>query len=299
MVEMLLKVQKYVNAEDTLAAIGDEEKPREREGKGKDRRGHKKERGDHQGTDGSKQRDDKTPRTVKFTPLIMLVDKILTQIKDEHYLKWPKPLHSSPNVRDKKKYCRFHKDRGHYTKDCRDLKEQIEELIRKGKAVEFCEEGGNMAVANTAKYKYRFSPSFDGVDEIAKQASLEVGLTITNLKMEVQKCPSIEEFHTFAVQSKNNNWMTPILSFLRDGQLLANVEEARKVRKRVARFTILNDAMYKRGFSMSYLKCVKESKAKYILSMSYLKCVKESKAKYILEEIHEGVCGDHTGLRSL
>ena len=47
MVEMLLKVQKYVNAEDTLAAIGDEEKPREREGKGKDRRGHKRERGDH------------------------------------------------------------------------------------------------------------------------------------------------------------------------------------------------------------------------------------------------------------
>ena len=84
--------------------------------------------------------------------------------------------------------------------------------------------------------------------------------------------------------------MTLILSFLRDGQLLANVEEARKVRKRVARFTILNDAMYKRGFSMSYLKCVEESKAKYIFSMSYLKCVKESKAKYILEEIHEGVC---------
>ena len=63
----------------------------------------------------------------------MLVDKILMQIKDEHYLKWPRPLHSSPHVRDKNKYCRFHKDHGHYTKDYRDLKEQIEELIRKGK----------------------------------------------------------------------------------------------------------------------------------------------------------------------
>ena len=41
-----------------------------------------------------------------------------------------KPLHSSPNVRDKKKYCcQFHKDYGHYTEDCKDLKEQIEELI--------------------------------------------------------------------------------------------------------------------------------------------------------------------------
>nr|XP_023888105.1 uncharacterized protein LOC112000239 [Quercus suber] len=63
----------------------------------------------------------------------MSVDKILTQIKDEHFLKCPRPLHSSPNVRDKNKYCRFHKDRGHCIEDCRDLKEQIEELIRKGK----------------------------------------------------------------------------------------------------------------------------------------------------------------------
>ena len=71
----------------------------------------------------------------------MLVDKILAQIKDEHYLKWPRPLHSSPNVRDKKKYCRFHKDHGHYTEDFRDLKEQIEELIWKGKLHKFVKKG--------------------------------------------------------------------------------------------------------------------------------------------------------------
>ena len=33
--------------------------------------------------------------------------------------------------------------------------------------------------------------------------------------------------------------------------------------------------------------------------MPYLKCVDEEEAKYILEEIHEGVCGDHAGPRSL
>ena len=71
----------------------------------------------------------------------MHVDKILTQIKDEHYLKWPRPLHSSSNVRDKNKYCRFHKDHSHYTKDCQDLKEQIEELIRKGKLQKYVKKG--------------------------------------------------------------------------------------------------------------------------------------------------------------
>ena len=71
----------------------------------------------------------------------MLVDKILMQIKDEHYLKWPRPFHSSPHICDKNKYCRFHKDYGHYTEDCRDLKEQMEELIRKGKLQKYVKKG--------------------------------------------------------------------------------------------------------------------------------------------------------------
>ena len=60
---------------------------------------------------------------VKFTLLVMPIDKILAQIKDEHYFKWPTPLHSSPNDCDKKKYCQLHKNHGHYTEDCRDLME--------------------------------------------------------------------------------------------------------------------------------------------------------------------------------
>ena len=40
--------------------------------------------------------------------------------------------------------------------------------------------------------------------EIAKQASSEARLTITDLKMEVQKHPNIEEFHTFTIQSKDS-----------------------------------------------------------------------------------------------
>ena len=76
--------------------------------------------------------------------------------------------------------------------------------------------------------------------------------------------------------------MTPIISFFQDGHLLPDVEEARKVRNRAARFTILNDTLYKKGFSMPYLKCVDEEEA-----------------VYILEEIHEGVCGDQAGPRSL
>ena len=33
--------------------------------------------------------------------------------------------------------------------------------------------------------------------------------------------------------------------------------------------------------------------------MPYLKCVDEEEVKYILEEIHQGICGDYTGPKSL
>ncbi|XP_075670459.1 uncharacterized protein LOC142640277 [Castanea sativa] len=157
--EMLLKAQKYMNAEDALAAIKDVKKSNERERKEDGQRGRKRERLDHQNANRNKRKEDKTPRTVKLTLLVMPVDKILAQIKDEHYLKWPRPLHSSPNVRDKKKYCLFHKNHSHYTEDCRDLKKQIEELIRKGKLQRFVKKGEPSRSRDNNKDKHEASPS--------------------------------------------------------------------------------------------------------------------------------------------
>ena len=134
MAEMLMKAQKYINAEGALVTIEGEEKPKEKKKEIEDDcRGRKRDRADKQNVEGNKQRDDKNSCAIKFTPLVMPVDQILAQIKDKQFLKWSRPLHSSPNVHDKRKYCHFHKDHGHYIEDCRDLKEQIEELIRKGK----------------------------------------------------------------------------------------------------------------------------------------------------------------------
>ena len=82
MAEMLLKAQKYMNAEDAVAAIRDVEKPGDKGRKDDERRGQKRKRTDHQITDVNRRKDYKGTRTVKFTPLVMPVDKILMQIKD-------------------------------------------------------------------------------------------------------------------------------------------------------------------------------------------------------------------------
>ena len=80
-------------------------------------------------TKASKSSPEVPKKRLNFTPLVMPADKILMQIKDEPNLKWPKPLSTSSWKRDLKKYCRFHKDHGHYTDKFHDLKEQIEQLI--------------------------------------------------------------------------------------------------------------------------------------------------------------------------
>ena len=124
MAEALLKAHKYMNAEEALAAIDRVDKTKEKKKeKVEHQRGQKRDRADRRNDEGNKRREDKNPRPMKFTPLVMPVDQILTEIRDEPSLKWPRPLHSSPSMCDKRKHCRFHKDHEHYTEDCRDLKE--------------------------------------------------------------------------------------------------------------------------------------------------------------------------------
>ena len=67
-----------MNAEDALAAIKDAEKPGDKAKKEDDRRGQKRERPDHQNNDGNRRKNDKSSRIVRFTPLVMPVDKIFT-----------------------------------------------------------------------------------------------------------------------------------------------------------------------------------------------------------------------------
>lgn len=68
-----------------------------------------------------------------FTPLNAPLDQVLMQIRDNLALAWPDKLKGNPNKRPRNKYYRFHRDHGHDTSDCYDLKQQIEAFIRQGK----------------------------------------------------------------------------------------------------------------------------------------------------------------------
>ena len=66
-----------MNAEDAVAAIRDVEKLGDKGRKEDERRGQKRDRPNRRLTDVNRRKDDKGTRTVKFTPLVMPIDKIL------------------------------------------------------------------------------------------------------------------------------------------------------------------------------------------------------------------------------
>ena len=72
-----------------------------------------------------------------FTPLNVPPAHILTTIEKKNYVRWPAPMRSNPDKRNKDKWCHFHNNHGHYTNDCRALKEMIEDLISRGYLREF------------------------------------------------------------------------------------------------------------------------------------------------------------------
>ena len=77
-------------------------------------------------------------------------------------------------------------------------------------------------------------------------------------------------------------WMDPIWDYLIDGHLPDDPKEAFKIRAMSARFTNHRGSLYKRGFFTPILKCIAGKDADYVLS-----------------EVHEGICGNHIGARTL
>ena len=70
-------------------------------------------------------------------PIECATEQVLMQIKNDPSLKWPGKMKGDPNKRNRNKYCCFHRDYGHDTDECFDLKQQIENLIRQGKLKSF------------------------------------------------------------------------------------------------------------------------------------------------------------------
>ena len=79
-----------------------------------------------------------------------------------------------------------------------------------------------------------------------------------------------------------SKWTMPLVSYLKNGMLPEGKDAARKLKVQALRFVLIKDVLYKRDFSRLYLRCLGPEEA-----------------KYIMREVHEGICGNHLGARSL
>ncbi|XP_052287368.1 uncharacterized protein LOC127898904 [Citrus sinensis] len=86
----------------------------------------------------------------RYTSLKMSLDEVYEVIKDRGLLYPPSPITKLPNMRDMGRYCKFHGTHGHTTADCKDLKTQVEDLVRNRYLDEFIDETFPM-VASTSE----------------------------------------------------------------------------------------------------------------------------------------------------
>ncbi|XP_074356645.1 uncharacterized protein LOC141696399 [Apium graveolens] len=84
-------------------------------------------------------KDSGRPYTSKWqthTPLVASIDHIYATYAGKGVFRKAAPL-TDYNKRDTSKYCAYHEATGHDTADCRQLKDEIETLIRQGKLTEW------------------------------------------------------------------------------------------------------------------------------------------------------------------
>lgn len=78
------------------------------------------------------------------------------------------------------------------------------------------------------------------------------------------------------------SWTTSVYEYLNNRTLREDKIEARRLRAKATRYSIIRGLLYKRSFTGPYLRCLEPAEA-----------------KTVLREMHGGECGNHSGSRSL
>ncbi|KAL0333978.1 UNVERIFIED_CONTAM: hypothetical protein Sangu_1554000 [Sesamum angustifolium] len=58
------------------------------------------------------------PKYYRYTPLTTIRARALMMVEKANLLQWPQRTRDTPAKKYSKKYCRFHRDKGHNTEDC-------------------------------------------------------------------------------------------------------------------------------------------------------------------------------------
>ena len=130
----------------------------------------------------------------------------------------------------------------------------------------------------TAQFQQILREENAGADVLAKTTSAN---EIMGDQVKVQYILSIDIPEVNQIDEVAN-WTSPLVSYLKDGVLPEDREEARKLSVRAAKFVLKGEVLYKIGFPQPYLRCSN-------LDESF----------YILRDVYEGVSKNHSRAMSL
>ena len=145
MAEVLAKAEKYINVEEALMSKKESSSTSKDKKTTEKRRGRSpKRQGDQRKSPGAEQerspkrrgnlRDRLGPSQPerrrlyspqRFTPLTASVSQVLHEVRNEQFLRWPAQMKSNPATGDNTKYCEFHRDYGHRTDNCIQLRREV------------------------------------------------------------------------------------------------------------------------------------------------------------------------------
>ena len=155
MVEVLAKIEKYINGEEALLSKQRSSSTQKEKSKGDKKKRTKPQEKTDRDISTRRSRENKERSPIKrgnvrdqsgppqpeqqqryspqqYTPLTASVSQVLREVQHERFLRWPSHMKSDPAKRDDTKYCEFHKGHGYRKDDCIQLKKEIEYLIRRG-----------------------------------------------------------------------------------------------------------------------------------------------------------------------
>ncbi|GAV74737.1 RVT_3 domain-containing protein [Cephalotus follicularis] len=120
----------------------------------------------------------------------------------------------------------------------------------------------------------------DQLSKLATSEELEKNQTVL---VDYLDRPAISEMDVMDIDvPQKPNWMILFISWLRGGIFPEDPKEVRRLVYRSNRYQFREGILYKRSFSFPMLRCLTPSEA-----------------NYAVREVHEGVCGNHTGGRTL
>lgn len=102
-------------------------------------------------------------------------------------------------------------------------------------------------------------------DTLRKLASRCFDHLSRKVLVEVLKERSIEERQVSTLITAGHTWMTPLVEYLQQGIMPDNQDESRKIRIKAPSYAVINEELYRKGFTTTWLRCVDEAKGKEAL----------------------------------